>query len=54
MDNWDEHFTWDGLILLGKSATGRATIEALKMNRSVIIQIRREESFFGRHPARRN
>ena len=49
-DIWEEHFSWDGVVLFGKTATGRATIEALKMNRPLILAIRREESLLGRHP----
>lgn len=29
---------------------GRATIAALKMNRSFVVAIREEEIWFGRHP----
>ena len=53
-DRWNEHFSWDGVIVLGKTAIGRATIEALKMNRPLILAIRREESLLGRHPMKSN
>jgi hypothetical protein len=49
-DNWHEHFRWEGVHLVGLTATGRATVEALKMNRLLILAIREEEIAFGRHP----
>jgi hypothetical protein len=48
--NWQEHFHWEGVYLAGLTATGRATIEALNLNRAVIQAIRAEEEFFNRHP----
>ncbi len=51
LEIWDEHFVWDELRLLGLTATGRATIAALEMNRSLILAIRAEEKILGRHPA---
>lgn len=49
-DIWDDHFEWHGVVLHGKTPTGRGTITALKMNRPIILEIRKEEMFFGRHP----
>jgi len=49
-DIWDDHFYWDGFYLVGLTAIGRATVDALQMNRSLIIAIRREEFGLGRHP----
>ena len=49
-DMWQNHFVWDGVILRGLTAIGWGTIEALKMNRPLILEIRQEEVFFGRHP----
>jgi hypothetical protein len=48
--NWQEHFRWEGLYVVGLTAIGRATIEALNLNRAVILAIRTEEEFFNRHP----
>ncbi len=50
VDSWAEHFRWDGVRILGLTPTGRATVEALKMNRPLILAIRREEMLRGRHP----
>jgi hypothetical protein len=49
-DNWHGHFQWEGFTLVGISATGRATIVALDMNRPIILEIRDEEALVGRHP----
>ncbi|MFB2974151.1 HNH endonuclease [Aerosakkonema sp. BLCC-F183] len=47
---WKEHFRWDGVRVVGLTATGRATIEALNMNRAIMLAIRSEEELLGRHP----
>lgn len=49
-DRWAEHFRFDGVDVVGLSPTGRATVEALQMNRPLILAIRQEESLRGRHP----
>lgn len=46
--DWDYHFEWNNFRVKGKTATGRATIEMLNLNRTVIIAIRREEILAGR------
>jgi hypothetical protein len=51
-DDWSEHFQWSGCVLVGLTATGRATIDALNMNRPLIIAIRAEETERGRHPTK--
>ena len=42
-ENWDHHFTWNSSYtkINGRSPTGRATIEALKLNRSGAMNLRR-------------
>jgi len=47
---WKEHFRWDGVQIVGLTATGRVTIDALAMNRAIILAIRAEEKLLGRHP----
>jgi hypothetical protein len=32
LDDWDEHFAWDGPFLRGKTAIGRTTIDVLRIN----------------------
>jgi hypothetical protein len=49
-DDWQAHFQWQGVTLLGMTPTGRATIAALRMNRPMILAIRQEEAAPGRHP----
>jgi len=49
---WEEHFSVDGdLVIHGRTAVGRATVELLRMNRPLAIAIRREEALRGRYPA---
>jgi hypothetical protein len=40
LDVWEGHFAWNGARFIGKTSTGRATIEALQMNRSDAIAVR--------------
>jgi hypothetical protein len=47
---WKEHFVWDGVHIVGLTATGRATVRALDLNRSTMLAIRAEEELLGRHP----
>ena len=49
---WKEHFTWsrDGLTIMGLTACGRATVEALRMNDQHLIQARRIWMLIGLHP----
>lgn len=51
-DFWDDHFTWtdDGTEIIGLTATGRATIAALRMNRPQLIRVRRMWVAMGEHP----
>ena len=51
-DVWSEHFIWssDGLFIIGLTATGRATVEALELNRERVINIRAADRMVGRHP----
>ena len=49
-DPWSEHFRWEGSSLVGLTTTGQVTIEALRMNRPVMLAIRQEETLLGRHP----
>ena len=49
-DRWSDHFRWAGVVLMGLTSTGRATIDALRMNRPLILAIRAEETHEGRHP----
>ncbi|MDF5708835.1 MAG: HNH endonuclease signature motif containing protein [Nostoc sp. S4] len=47
---WKEHFQWNSVQVVGLTATGRATINALKMNRAIMLAIRAQEELLDRHP----
>jgi hypothetical protein len=49
---WSAHFAWseDFLLLYGRTATGRATVEALHLNRPELINLRRALRAIGVHP----
>ena len=50
LDSWRLHFRWEGERIVGLSPTGRASVAALNMNRTLVLAIRREETIRGRHP----
>ena len=49
---WRDHFAWspDATLVIGLTAIGRATIEALQMNRAGVIGLREALVAFGAHP----
>jgi hypothetical protein len=49
---WTEHFAWseDGTRVEGQTPTGRATVLALQMNRTMIVVVRRRWVSAGWHP----
>jgi len=49
-DLWRQHFRWDDVQVEGLTATGRATIAALNLNRTLALAIRGEETHRQRHP----
>jgi hypothetical protein len=48
-DRWSDHFSWsdDSTWLQGLTPTGRATIDALQINRAAMITLRRYWSATG-------
>jgi len=48
-ERWSEHFRWENVRVVGQTATGRATVVALDMNRPLLLAIRQEEEKLGRH-----
>jgi hypothetical protein len=50
VESWPTHFRWQGVWIVGTTATGRATVLALSMNRLLALAIREEEAHRGRHP----
>ncbi|MEA5619472.1 HNH endonuclease signature motif containing protein [Cronbergia sp. UHCC 0137] len=49
---WNKHFIWsiNGLIIIGLTPTGKATISTLNLNRERIINIRAADKAINRHP----
>lgn len=52
---WSRHFAWgeDMLHVVGRTATGRATVEALHLNRPELMNLRRALLAIGEHPGTR-
>jgi HNH endonuclease len=50
--SWKDHFVWtaDFTKMLGLTATGRATVETLNLNRLGLVNLRRALFAFGQHP----
>lgn len=50
--HWDEHFIWSSnkLQIIALTATGRATLQALNLNRERVRRIREADVAVGRHP----
>lgn len=51
-DAWPDHFRWsrDETKVVGRSPVGRATIEALRLNRPVLVRARNVWVRHGLHP----
>jgi hypothetical protein len=49
---WAEHFHWssDGAYIIGVTDVGRATVEALKLNNDLAVEVRRNWVLAGWHP----
>ncbi len=39
--DWHEHFEWNQEKMVGKTACGRATVKALKLNNEIILPVRK-------------
>ncbi len=52
ISNWDEHFIWDESLtsMIGKTAIGRVTIAAIRLNRRQLKNLRRALIAIGEHP----
>jgi hypothetical protein len=52
LHRWEEHFAWDEQyeLVIGLTATGRATVEALRLNRVELVNLRRVLYAAGEHP----
>ncbi len=49
---WQDHFAWndDFTLVLGLTATGRATVQILRLNRPGVVNLRRLLVLIGEHP----
>ena len=49
---WDDHFVWNDTyaIIIGITATGRATVNALQLNRLGVVNLRRMLIMANEHP----
>jgi len=49
---WTEHFRWsaDGVLILGITPIGRGTVEALRLNNELAVEVRRNWVLAGWHP----
>ncbi len=49
---WEEHFSWsaDYCEIVGQTPTGRASVQALKLNRKGIVNLRLILAQVGEHP----
>ncbi len=53
--SWWEHFSWsaDSTRIIGLTAAGRATVEALNLNNEIAVEVRRNWTLAGWHPPSR-
>ena len=51
-EKWQEHFDWQdgGLFIIGLTATGRASVETLQLNRPHLVEARHYWMGAGWHP----
>ena len=51
---WSRHFVWseDCMLIMGRTATGRATVATLHLNRPERLNLRRVLHAVGEHPPR--
>lgn len=50
---WHDHFIWNEeyTLMIGITATGRATVNALRLNRPGVVNLRRVLVMMGEHPS---
>jgi len=49
---WEAHFRWDetATVIIGQTPSGRATVEALHLNRVALLNLRHGMVLLGIHP----
>ncbi len=50
-DRWEDHFAWNAALLSGLTATARATIQTLRLNRADAVGVRQLLMREGVYPA---
>ncbi|MGI8468331.1 MAG: HNH endonuclease [Pyrinomonadaceae bacterium] len=50
IQDWNEHFKWAGEKIVGRTACGRATAQALKLNNEIILPVRKKWILAGWFP----
>ena len=52
VQKWSDHFGWveDSAVIIGRTSTGRATVELLQLNREGLRNLRRVLKLAGCHP----
>ena len=52
LQNWSRHFTWsvDGLLIVGRTQCGRATVAALQLNNDSLVRMRAMWQDLGANP----
>ncbi len=50
--NWKKHFAWseDSTLVIGRTATGRVTVDLMGLNRSGLVNLRGLLIMVGEHP----
>jgi hypothetical protein len=50
---WEDHFTWneDYMLIIGLTSVGRATVDAMHLNREETVNLREVLRLLNRHPA---
>jgi hypothetical protein len=46
-DPWRDHFAWEGTLLVGRTAIGRATVQLLAMNDWQRVEVRQNLQALG-------
>ena len=41
---WSDHFEWQGVVIVGKTAIGRTTVEVLQLNSADQLELRAHDS----------
>jgi hypothetical protein len=50
LDDWNQHFRWDGYRIVGQTPIGRATVVVLELNHPRRMKIRQAEELFDLFP----